>query len=79
MIKNPQPYVRQQNVAVNQQVNNGTEPPRAGENQKSTNELLTDKRGEYETLDTGGTAAAGGNDKELEAVAAVNGAQNAGR
>jgi hypothetical protein len=78
LIKNPQPYVRQQNVAVNQQVNNGAQPPRAEENPKSTNELLTDRRGEYETLDAGGTAATGGTDKELEAVAAVNRAENTG-
>lgn len=92
LIKNPQPYVRQQNVAVNQQVNNAAPAPEGtnesntrapaparGKNINSTNGLLTDRRGEYETLDTGGTATASGTDKELEAVAALNGSADAGR
>lgn len=67
-IKNPKPYI-QNNRAQYQQVNNGVhEPPAHGEKQKSSNELLEDKRYETEWLDTGAPETAGGTDKELEAV-----------
>ena len=72
MMKNPQPYIRQQNLANQQIINNG-QPFAHGENLKQANELLKDRQGEYETLDTGGTAATAGTDPELEAVAVVNG------
>lgn len=72
MVKNPQPYVRQQNVAYNQQVNNGGQPQqdhaRAGEKLNSTNGLLEDKTHETEWLDGGTTEKAGGDDKELATV-----------
>lgn len=74
MIKNPQPYVRQQNVAYNQQVNNGGQPQqdhaRAGKNLKSTGELLEDHSGEW--LDTGTQGKASGDDKELATVGEIN-------
>ena len=89
--KNPMPFIRQQNNAVTQQVNNrqppatrksidtNTRPPAQarGENKNLTNGLLTDGRGDYETLDTGRTATAGGTDKELATVEVLNGRTNA--
>lgn len=69
MIKNPQPYVKQQNVAYNQQVNNGEKhDPHARENIKSTNELLEDKINDEQWLDTGTTPKTGSINTELEAV-----------
>lgn len=80
-IKNPQPYI-QNNNAQYQQVNNGTAPSEgnnqtntrthahAGKNPKNTNGLLEDKTHEQEWLDTGAQETAGGNDKELETVGA---------
>ncbi len=76
LVKNPQPYVRQQNIAAQQIVNNGKSSAR-GENSKSANELIKDKRGEYETLDTGGTAETGRTDKELEAVGTIDRSKDA--
>jgi len=71
-IKNPQPYIRQQNMALNQQVNNG--PPispshaprmRAGKS-KSQNELL--EAHDDARMDAAAMQAAGRADQELEAV-----------
>lgn len=66
-IKNPKPYI-QNNQAQYQQVNNGELPPCAGENLKSTNELLTDGSNDYEAMDIRGTAETGGTDKKMETV-----------
>lgn len=75
-IKNPKPYI-QNNRAQYQQVNNGMPEPHAhGENLKSSNGLLKDKRHETEWLDTGAPQTAGGNDKELEAVGAQHRAED---
>ncbi len=88
-IKNPRPYI-QNNKAQYQQVNNGEQPQpknelidqyaqaraHAGENSKSTNGLLEDKRHETEWLDTGAPETAGGNDKDLEAVGAIDRAKD---
>jgi len=77
MIKNPQPYVRQQNLAYNQQVNNGIpDSTRTREKLKSTNELLEDRRHETEWLDTGTARATGGINQDLEAVEAINRPEN---
>ena len=69
MIKNPQPYVKQQNVAYNQQVNNAEkQAPPARENIKSTNELLEDKINDEQWMDTRATPKTSGIDTELETV-----------
>jgi len=74
-------FVRQQNVAYQQQVNNGkaaddsapsTRTHAREENVNQSNELLETKDGER--LDTGAAGTAGGDDTTLEAVGAVNGA-----
>ncbi len=75
-IKNPKPYIHQQNMAYRPQVNNGTvlnayampDDFAYAENSKSTNELLTDGRAGHETLDFGRAKAAVGNDKKLASV-----------
>lgn len=71
LLKNPQPYVRQQNVAQQQIVNNGN-LAHADKNQKATNELLEDTRHEQEWMDARTPQTAVRADKELEAVATVN-------
>lgn len=71
-IKQPKPtaFIRQQNVAMTQQVNNGNDTlPRARENAKSTNGLLEVQDGER--LDSGTTGTAGGKDPAVEAVGAI--------
>ena len=74
-------FVRQQNVAYQQQVNNGkaaddsapsTRTHAHGKTENQSNELLETKDGER--LDTGAAGTAGGDDTTLEAVGAVNGA-----
>ena len=79
-------FVRQQNVAYQQQVNNGeslkqvkeTVPaPACEKNINQSNELLEANHGEW--LDTGATGATIGNDKKLEAVGKINGRKNNGR
>jgi hypothetical protein len=87
-VKNPQPYVRQQNVAVNQQVNNGAPPPSKNseivmppaqedeEKQKVTTELLEDRGNEYQRMDARAPGAAGGADTDMEAVATLYRAEN---
>lgn len=60
-------FVNQQNNAVNQQINNGSDP---GDFQKKpANELLTEVQ--YETVDTRGTFKASRAHKELAAVGKV--------
>jgi hypothetical protein len=78
-IKNPRSvaFVKQANIAANQQVNNGDNRTiRAGartqENEVPPNKLLTDTS--YETLDAGRTRATSGANSRMEAVGAINGA-----
>ena len=76
-IKNPPnaTFVKQANIAHNQQVNNGSCPTadnhasREEKNQKAPNELL--ETDHHEWLDTGTQAAASVIDKDMEAMAAV--------
>lgn len=80
-------FVRQQNVAYQQQVNNGdgasgTEAPQMrkpahGKNQNQSNELLEAQHGER--LDSRATGAAGNDDSDMEALAAIDGSANARR
>lgn len=72
-------FVRQQNVAYQQQVNNAetgnntkqsAHAPAHGETENKSNELLEDQH--EQRLDTGTTGAAIGADKELETVGAIN-------
>lgn len=80
-MKNPRPvaFVKQANIATNQQVNNGTpSPSRTEKNKNQPNELLLEQQ-HHETVDTGGTPAASGTDTQLEAVGAQHGSKNAGR
>ena len=67
-------FIKQANIAQQQQVNNGkASPALAGEkNITPTNELLTESA--HAALDTGRTSAAIGLDSQLEAVGASNGA-----
>ncbi len=76
-IKNPQSvaFVRQQNVAVNQQVNNSTgAPSRAGEIENQQNKLLEAQHGERMDIGTAGTA--GRADPQLAAVGTINRPEN---
>ncbi len=68
-IKHPRraTFVKQQNNAINQQINNGAD----SENfQKPANELLTEVQ--YETVDTRGAFKASRADKELAAVGKID-------
>ncbi len=65
-------FVKQQNNAINQQVNNNSTEKDFQKN--SANELLTEV--EYETMDTRGTFKASRTDKELEAVGTVHGGKD---
>lgn len=68
-IKNPPVvFAKQMNVAQNQQINSGLSY--AGETQNPQNELLERTHGER--MDTRAKGSTGENDKELEAVGAVN-------
>lgn len=84
-MKNPQPtaFIRQQNIGVNQQVNNGAPAPdsrnntRAGahgraEETNQQNELLTAEVQHGETLDKGRTGTAGKANSHVEAVGAIH-------
>ena len=83
-IKNPKPtaFIKQQNVGVNQQVNNGElanspNDPHAqarahGKIKNQPNELLTEGAHHGTTLDSGRTGKAIGANQELETVGAVN-------
>ena len=80
LLKNPQPYIRQANIAAgNQQVNNHAPgrgnseqyaQARAGESSSAPNKLL--EADHAQRLDIGAQAAAGRADQELETVGAVN-------
>lgn len=74
-------FVRQQNVAYQQQVNNGgaagdsanntrTGAPAHGKSLNQSNELLEAQHGER--LDTRATGTTSGNDSHLEAMGAIN-------
>lgn len=79
-------FVRQQNVAYQQQVNNGGNSPtstrthaRTEENDFQKNELLEGKSNGGAYLDTRATTTAGGSDPALETMGAVNRAKERGR
>lgn len=73
-------FVRQQNVAYQQQVNNGgsnatsTRTHAHGKTVNQSNELLEVQNGER--LDSRAAGTSGSNDSKLEAVGAVNGAED---
>ena len=69
-IKNPKPYIRQQNMAYNQQVNNGVATSSPEKNLKTTNELLEDKRHEQQWMDARAPEETIRDDKIMEAVEA---------
>lgn len=75
-IKNPRTatFIKQQNVAGQQQVNNG-QPTAHEKNITPTNELLEAQYGER--LDTGAAAASGAVNPKLATVAAIDGAKDA--
>lgn len=83
-VKHPnQPtFIKQANIAGQQQVNNGTLPnvasPSREEKPVQPNELLKDTCRETEIIgmDTGAARSASGNDPQLEAVGALNGAKH---
>jgi hypothetical protein len=84
-MKNPPQLalIRQQNVAVNQQVNNGApprtpEPSHARETDSEQNKLLLEVQ-DGQRLDTGAAGAAGRADKELEPVGALHRAEDGAR
>ena len=70
-IKNPRAYIRQTNIAQNQQVNN------SGNFSDQTNELLSEKN--HATLDFGGKSASGRTNSALAALEAINGGEGRGR
>ena len=70
-IKNPRAYIRQTNIAQNQQVNN------SGNFSDQANELLSEQK--HETLDFGGKSASGRTDSAMAALEAVNGCTDRGR
>jgi hypothetical protein len=83
-IKNPKPvaFVRQANIANGpQQVNNGSHVPaessRAGNSENEQSKLLEQSNGEW--LECGAKGATVGADMALEAVGAVDRAENDGR
>jgi hypothetical protein len=70
-IKNPRAYIRQTNIAQNQQINNS-------ENfTDQTNELLSEQN--HATLDFGGKSASGRTNSTLAALEAINGGEGRGR
>ena len=83
-IKNPRSvaFVKQANIAVNQQVNNGDEATlrtraRTRENEIPQNKLLRDTK--YETLDARGTVTTSGINSALETVGTGNRAADQSR
>ncbi len=81
-IKNPPiVYARQANIANGpQQVNNGMAAQYAREEKTiQSNELLTDGVEHGPTLDTRGTAAAGGTDKDLATLGSLDRPKDGGR
>ncbi len=81
-VKNPHPvaFIRQANVAQNQQINNGLTPagsqPRARKNQKWQNKLLECNDGER--LDTRTSTAAVGVDTAVAALGKINRTEDGG-
>ncbi len=81
-IKNPQPvaFIRQANVAHNQQINNvpapGTDQPHAEKSKKRRNKLL--ERQHAKRLDSGTTSASSGTDSAMAPLGEVYRAQVAG-
>lgn len=76
-IKNPQPtaFIRQQNIAANQQVNNGTATiarAHAGESGNPANELKAVNDESRQRLDFGTTAAAGAGDTAMATLGKVD-------
>ncbi len=69
-------FVKQANIANQQQVNNGP-LAHAEKNIEPSNEQLTE--GNHATLDLGGTGAAGATNPDLETVGEIDGAKNAKR
>lgn len=69
LLKNPQPYIRQANIANQQQVNNGVPPARTAQIKSGQSELLGASN---ERLDIGAPQAAIRGDSALETVGAVN-------
>ena len=69
-------FVKQANIAENQQVING-EPSRAEKNINPPNELLEQQ--DAERLDFGAAATPGRADKDMEAVEQVNWSENSKR
>jgi hypothetical protein len=67
----------QQNIAQNQQINNGVTVPALEGGKNSANELLTHRSYDHEALDAGRAATAAGTDSELEAVGVVVRAEDA--
>lgn len=78
-IKSPRPmaFIKQQNIGMNQQVNNGTAPRAHEKSINLSNELLESQHGER--LDTGTTGTTIGTDKELETLGAINRSKDARR
>lgn len=77
-------FIKQQNIAEQQQVNNGPTVNGAGQSpshekksEDATTKLISEDRNA--TLDTGGTGTAGGINPQLETVGAVDRPKNRGR
>ncbi|MHB8421664.1 MAG: hypothetical protein ACYDAM_02675 [Leptospirales bacterium] len=84
-IKNPKPtaFIKQQNMAVVQQVNNNISNDvrahaGAGENNNRPNEL-SERREDVEVLDSGTAQAAIGNDPRMEALEEIDRTKDRGR
>ncbi|GAC1626791.1 MAG: hypothetical protein NVS9B10_15090 [Nevskia sp.] len=80
-IKNPQPtaFIRQQNIAANQQVNNGASSAalpvaRAGNSENQSNEISAVTYEQRQRLDFGTQGAASGRDPAMAALDAGDGA-----
>lgn len=67
-------FIKQANIANQQQVNNGTPPPDKNTSREEktipSNELLEDQHGKR--MDTGKTGTASGADSQLETVGAIH-------
>ncbi|MCW8452513.1 hypothetical protein [Legionella quinlivanii] len=72
-------FVKQQNNAINQQVNNGIESESGNfkKNKKFANELITEVA--HEKVDVGGAISASAIDSSSEALEVFNGTKNSGR
>ena len=76
--KNPRraTFIKQQNNAINQQVNNGAKPAAIKNKKKFANELIAKAPNGSETMDIGTTIEAIPKNTTTEAVGAINGAKN---